>query len=371
MKIEWKTCFRVGVTLLALFLIICYRSGIGEFIMTVLSAAAPLFIGAIIAYIVNILMSFYEKHYFPKSKKKSTSKSRRPVCLISAYATLLAIVVLVFALVVPQLISGVALIIENIPDFLKTAIAFLENKNVPTQEITEYLNNINWQEKIKQIAELAASGAGDIFDVVVGTVSSVFSGIVTTVIALIFSFYLLGSKEKLLVQFTHLSKRFIKPQITEKAEHILEVMNKCFRNYITGQCTEAVVLGVLCTIGMIILKLPYATMIGALIAFTALIPIAGAYIGAGAGAFMILTESPAKAIIFLIFIVILQQIEGNLIYPKVVGSSIGLPAIWVLAAVTIGGGVMGIPGMLLGVPLAATVYHLLKEDKANQLKIEN
>lgn len=129
-----------------------------------------------------------------------------------------------------------------------------------------------------------------------------------------------------------------------------------------GQCTEAVILGALCTIGMLVLNLPYATMTGAVIAFTALIPVAGAYIGAGVGAFMILTVSPAKAIIFLIFIVILQQLEGNLIYPRVVGSSLGLPAIWVLTAVTLGGGLMGIPGMLLCVPLAAALYRLVKED---------
>ncbi len=370
MKIEWKTCLRVGTTLLVLFLIICYRESIFEFLGTILSAAAPLFIGAGIAYVVNILMSFYERHYFPKSKKKAINRSRRPVCLVGSFATVLAIIVIVFALVIPQLISGIAIIIESLPNFLNSTVAFLKSKNVPTQEITDYLNNINWQEKIKQFAELAASGAGDIFDVVVGTVSSVFSGIVTVAIALIFSFYLLSAKEKLLSQFKHLATRFIKPQIIEKNYHILEVMNKCFKNYITGQCTEAVVLGVLCTIGMLILKFPYATMIGALIAFTALIPIAGAYIGAFAGAFMIFTESPTKALGFLVFIVILQQIEGNLIYPRVVGSSIGLPAIWVLAAVTVGGGVMGIPGMLLGVPLAATVYHLLKEDK-EQLSIDN
>ena len=144
--------------------------------------------------------------------------------------------------------------------------------------------------------------------------------------------------------------------------HFFKTLNDCFHSYIVGQCTEAVILGLLCTFGMLIFRLPYATMIGALIAFTALIPIAGAYIGAFVGAFMIIMVSPFKALIFLIFIVILQQIEGNLIYPKVVGSSIGLPGIWVLAAVTVGGGIMGIMGMLLGVPLAACVYRLLRED---------
>ncbi len=363
MKIGWKTCFKIGTTLLILFLLISYRSNIFDFLSTIFKAASPLFIGAAIAYVINILMSFYEKHYFPKAKSSKLIKSRRPVCLVASFATLVAIIVLVFALVIPQVISGIVVIVENMPDFLNKVITFLNEKNIPTQEISEYINNIDWKEKLTQVVQLAASGAGDIFDVVVGTVSSVFSGAVTIVIAFIFSFYLLATKEKLTGQFVSLTKRFIKPTITAKIEHILQVMNKCFKNYITGQCLEAVILGVLCTVGMLILRLPYATMIGPLIALTALIPIAGAYIGAATGVFMILTESPIKAVIFLVFIILLQQIEGNIIYPKVVGSSIGLPAIWVLAAVTIGGGVMGIPGMMLGVPLAATVYHLLKENK--------
>ena len=140
------------------------------------------------------------------------------------------------------------------------------------------------------------------------------------------------------------------------------MLNNSFHNYIVGQCTEAVILGILCTIGMLILRLPYASMIGALIAFTALIPVAGAYIGAGVGAFMILTVSPVKALVFLIFLVVLQQLEGNIIYPKVVGSSIGLPGIWVLAAVTVGGGILGIGGMLLGVPVTAALYQIIKDD---------
>ena len=157
-------------------------------------------------------------------------------------------------------------------------------------------------------------------------------------------------------------KRYMKEKVYSKTRYVLSVMNDSFHKYIVGQCTEALILGGLCTLGMLILKIPYATMTGAVIAFTALIPVAGGYIGAAVGAFMILTVSPVKAIIFLIYIVVLQQLEGNLIYPRVVGSSMGLPAIWVLAAVTIGGGVMGIAGMLIGVPIAATLYRLLRED---------
>lgn len=182
------------------------------------------------------------------------------------------------------------------------------------------------------------------------------------VIGLIFAIYLLIGKETLGGQVKRLMNHYLKPSWNEKIGYVLTIFDNSFHKFIVGQCIEAVVLGVLCMIGMSVLRLPYAMMIGTLIGFTALIPVAGAYIGAGVGAFMILTVSPVQALIFLVFVVILQQLEGNLIYPKVVGSSIGLPGVWVLAAVTIGGGIMGIPGMLLGVPSAAAMYQLIKND---------
>jgi predicted PurR-regulated permease PerM len=159
---------------------------------------------------------------------------------------------------------------------------------------------------------------------------------------------------------------YLPEKLNGRILYVLDVLNYSFRRYISGQSLEAVILGALCWLGMLILRLPYATMIGALIAFTALIPVAGAYIGAAVGAFMILMVSPMQALIFLIFLVILQQLEGNLIYPKVVGSSLGLPGIWVLAAVVVGGGVAGVMGMLLGVPIAATAYTLLRNNMNKQ-----
>ena len=179
---------------------------------------------------------------------------------------------------------------------------------------------------------------------------------------LIFSFYLLLCKDRLAGQCSRLMRRYLRPAWYENITYVLRVLDDCFSRYIVGQCVEAVILGTLCTLGMLVLRLPYATMIGALTAFTALIPVAGAYIGGAVGALMVFSVSPVKAIIFIVFLVVLQQAEGNLIYPKVVGSSLGLPAIWVLAAVTVGGGIMGIAGMLLGVPIAAALYRLLKND---------
>ena len=181
-------------------------------------------------------------------------------------------------------------------------------------------------------------------------------------LSIIFSIYILATKDTLKNGGTKLLNRYASEKWNKRISYVLSVLNECFHSYIVGQCTEALILGVLCTIGMLIFGFPYALMIGALIAFTALIPVAGAYIGAGIGAFMILTESPVQALLFLIFIAGLQQIEGNIIYPKVVGTSIGLPGLWVLAAVTIGGGMFGVLGMLLGVPIAAAVYRIVGDD---------
>ncbi len=187
-------------------------------------------------------------------------------------------------------------------------------------------------------------------------------GVVNFFIALIFALYILISKEKLLIQIKKICKAYLSDKVRNRIEDICYIANSTFSSFIIGQITEAVILGGLCAIGMMILKLPYAGMTGAFIGVTALIPIVGAYLGAGVGAFMILTKDPMQVIIFLIFIVILQQVEGNLIYPKVVGSSIGLPGLWVLAAVTIGGGIGGIMGMLWSVPIAATAYKLVRKD---------
>jgi len=268
--------------------------------------------------------------------------------------------------VVPELTACVELLIAQIPGAVSKAVSWLEANAAIPEEMLSSLQNIDWKSRIEQIISLLTSGVGSVMGTAVNVVSSVFSGIVTALFALIFSIYLLTGKEKLGSQFDRLMRRYMKDKLYNRSKYVLSVLNDCFHKYIVGQCTEALILGALCTAGMLLLGIPYATMTGAVISFTALIPVAGGYIGAAIGAFMILTVSPIQALIFLIFIVVLQQLEGNLIYPRVVGSSMGLPAIWVLAAVTIGGGVMGILGMLIGVPLAAALYRLLREDVNRQ-----
>lgn len=362
MKIEWKSCFRIAVSAFLLYLAISFWSGFVNFLGILLSGAAPLLLGCVVAYLINILMSFYERHYFVKSQKAAVIKSRRPVCMIAAFLSLVGIVCLVVGLIVPQLVSCVQLLLAEVPDALKRVVTWLDGQDIITEEMVASLQAIDWQEKIEQTIQVVISGVGNVMGSAVGIVSSIISGVVTFFLGCIFAIYLLTGKEKLGGQFNRLLRRYMKSSWCDRIRHTLSVINDSFHRYIVGQCTEALILGGLCAVGMMILGLPYATMIGALIAFTALIPVAGAYIGAGVGAFMILTVSPIKAVIFLIFIVVLQQVEGNLIYPKVVGSSLGLPAIWVLTAVTLGGSLMGIMGMVVAVPLVSAAYRLLREN---------
>ena len=362
MKIEWKTCWRVGVSIFILYLAILYWPGLTGAFMTMIGAALPLLLGCVIAYALNILMSFYEKFYFTKTNNPRLIRSRRPVCMVGAAVTLLTIVVLVIGLVLPELFSCIQLIFSELPGFIKNVIKFAEESNVLSEDLTKELAAIDWQSKMGQLVKMFTSGIGSVMDVLLKTFTSVFSGAVTTFMGIIFSIYLLMGKDRLKCQSMKVLHRYLPEKLNRKLLYVLRVLNDSFHRYIVGQCTEAVILGLLCTVGMLLLRFPYATMIGALVGFTALIPVAGAYIGAGVGAFMILMVSPLKAIGFLIFIAVLQQLEGNLIYPRVVGSSLGLPGMWVLAAVTVGGGLMGVAGMLLGVPVTAALYRIVKED---------
>ncbi|MBQ8533275.1 MAG: AI-2E family transporter [Clostridia bacterium] len=361
MKISFKTCLKLGITIILVYLGIYYLPSVIGFIGSLVGAAAPLIIGAAIAYVINIILVRYEKMYFPKSNKKAVTVTRRPICLTLSVLSVIAVISIVVGLVLPQLISCIQLIITKIPGVITSFTAKLGEWNIITDEFAASIKSVDWGSKIGQMINVIGSGLGNVMDVVITTVSSVFSGVVTTVLSIIFAVYILASKEKLSSQFEKLIKHVLKGKWYTRTRYALETLNNAFRSYIIGQCTEAVILGSLCALGMLILGLPYAAMIGALIAFTALIPVAGAYIGAIVGALMIVTESPVKALIFLIFLLVLQQLEGNLIYPRVVGNSIGLPGIWVLAAVTVGGGIMGVVGMLLGVPIAAALYKMIKD----------
>ncbi len=361
-KIEVKTILSLGIAVFLLYLAIHFWPAVAAFLGGLLTACAPLFIGAIIAYIIDLPMSFLEQHWFPRSKKNLVAVTRKPLCLVIALVSLIAVVSLVVGLVIPQLVSCIRLLIERIPAGIQFLLDLLERYHLLSGEVLSILEGVDWKSRFDSILDMVGSGFTGAINVLISTVTGVLSGLVTALISFIFAIYILLSKEKLKHQFLRLSEQYLPETLCHRGAYFLSVFDRTFRRYILGQTTEAVILGSLCAVGMVILNIPFAAMISALIAFTALIPVAGAYIGAGVSALMILSADPVKALIFLIFIVILQQIEGNLIYPRVVGSSLKLPGIWVLAAVTVGGGIAGVGGMFLGVPLVAALYHILSDD---------
>ena len=360
MKITIRGCLKIAFAVLLSYIAVSYFDVGIKFLGIVLTSASPLVVGFAIAYVLNILMTFYERYYFTKwADNKFVKKSRRVVCMLSAIVSLLGIIALVVWLVVPSLIEAINAFVKSIP--------ILANKIVNNKFIVEHLpenivaqlSSINWTGILDKAGSLIMSGVGGVTNAAIGAVSSAFSVITSTFISIVFAIYLLIDKDKLIAQIKRIIHVYL-GKIENKLLYVGRVFNDSFHKYIAGQAIEAVILGTLCTLGMLVFQFPYAGMVGAVVGFTALIPIAGAYIGGAVGAIMMLTESPLKALLFIVFIVVLQQIESNLIYPKVVGKSVGLPAIWVIAAVIIGGAIKGVVGMLVGVPIAAALYRLAR-----------
>ena len=362
-KQDFKKMLGFAGALILVFLVIRYWDMLEGAFQVALSAGTPLIIGCAMAYVINILIGFYEGWYDKLFKVKVSLKIKRLVSLILALLSMFGIVALIVNLILPELINCIASFIRLIPGALQKVVDIVGEEELLSMfpDLKNGFDFANISTQVEQLIRTVLGGVGGAVDSIVTAVTSVVSVIVNVVIGLIFALYVLLDKEGLgrrckTVITTYFSKA------SDKIFYVAGVLDESFHSFIVGQCIEAVVLGALCIIGMWIFQFPYAVMIGVFIGFTALIPIAGAYIGAAVGAIMILTVSPIQAVQFLIFIVILQQLEGNLIYPKVVGESIGLPGIWVLTAITIGGGVLGIGGMLLAVPLFAAGYRLLKED---------
>lgn len=362
MQLTWKGCLKIGVTAFLFYLAVHYWEPLMGTAKQVLNAATPILIGLVVAYIINILMVFYEKRFFAKSKNPMMIKAKIPVCMLLAMLSFVLIISLIVGLVVPELTSCIQLLISDIPPAMEALLSSELFKELAPEDLYAQLRGVDWKSLMNEMMKFVSSGLGSTVGAVVSAVSNVVSDVVTGVLAFIFAIYFLLGKETLCDQCRHLMKTYLPEKQGRKISYVAGVVNDSFHRYIVGQFTEAIILGALCALGMLVFQFPYAGMIGALIGFTALIPVAGAYIGGGVGFIMILTVSPVKALLFIVFLVVLQQLEGNLIYPKVVGGSLGLPAIWVLAAVTIGGALMGIMGMLIGVPIAASVYRLIRDD---------
>ncbi|MDO4323033.1 MAG: AI-2E family transporter [Lachnospiraceae bacterium] len=361
-----KNWIKFAVIAIASCLCVKYSDTVFGLLALLFNTLKPLWMGFAIAYILNILMGKLEKIYFPRKKEPWVDRTRRPVCVFASIFIVLFIAVFLILLVIPAMGDSIYVLTKDIPKAFLRFQKWLSGQaeNAGFLEIQELVNGlkIDWNDLYNKLSGVLSKGIGSIFTSAFSVANLIASFTITGVVAVIFSIYMLFQKENLKRQFKKAASVYLPQRWRSKAEEFLHLANETFTSFISGQVLEAFILGTLCGVGMFILRLPYALMTGVIVGVSALIPVMGAYIGAIAGAFMILTISPLKALIFLIFLAILQQVEGNVIYPRVVGGSIGLPGIWVLAAVTVGGGLLGVPGMLLGVPLTATLYKWIRKD---------
>ena len=335
----------------------------------------PFVLGGAIAFVINVPMSFLEKKIFGKTKdgNKMGEKLARPISLLLTIILAVGVIALVMFGVIPQLTRTMGSLMISIANFVPQMQNWIRDFSHNNQEIMKLVNQVqfNQDQAIKWGISILGSGAGNMMNTTMSAVGSIVSGFATFFIAFSFACYILFQKEKLHVQIRKVFFAFISKQKAEVFLKICSLTYQTFANFLTGQCVEAVILGSMFVVTLSILKMPYALLIGTLIAFTALIPIFGAFIGCAVGCFLIFMVSPKQAILFIIVFLILQQIEGNLIYPHVVGGSVGLPSIWVLAAVTIGGNLMGIVGMLIFIPLVSVLYTIFREFVYLRLKEKN
>ena len=352
------------LALAALLLVLKYSdallNGLGHFA----ALLTPLLLGCGIAYILNIIVTRIEALPPLRDPGSRLYPMRRAISILGALAGILVVVALLVVIIIPQLVDAFRVVLLGVPPAVDSFLAWLDTVDFSQPQLEAWLQslNLNWAELLKRATTYLTSGVGNVFNSAVSLLGNLGGTVVQGFIALIFALYLLAGKDKLGRQFRTLAATYLPPRFCDRLWYLLATAHDTFTRFFVGQFTEAIIIGVLCTLGMALFRLPYATMIGSLVGATALLPVVGAYLGAGIGAFMILTVDPLQALGFLVFIAVLQQLEGNLIYPRVVGTSIGLPGLWVLAAVTVGGGIGGIAGMLLAVPVTATFYRLLRAD---------
>lgn len=372
MKFDKSTVLKITGILTFCILLYCalqntaaVKGGIG----TVMSYLNPFIVGGAIAFIINVPMRFIERHLFPKAKK--LDKLRRPFALILALLAIVAIIVLVCIIVIPQIADTVSTLTVNIPQYMDNAKAYvnkiLEKYPELQEEFQSYTGKINWQSVITSVTGWVSNGVVSTINVA----GSAISGIVSTVVGFVFAIYILLQKERLGRQVRMIAYSLLPEKAADKFFKISNMTSDTFSKFLSGQCLEACILGSMFAIVLAVFRMPYVALISVLIAFTALIPIVGAFIGCVIGAFLIFMISPVKAVWFVVIFLVLQQIEGNFIYPKVVGSSVGLPAIWVLAVVTVGGKLMGVIGMLVMIPLSSVLYAIFREFIYNKLKTKN
>lgn len=369
-----------GIIVFTALLIVCLwkYDVVFTFFRFIFGVILPFILGGAIAFVLNVPMNFIQRHLFPEERIKTSRwlrKSARPFSLILVLILVIGIISVVMFILIPQLGATFGSLGSSIQDFVPKAQKWAGEVFEGNQQVRNWIGNLDfdWNKIMEMGVNFFRKGAGSMLDSTITVAKIIISGLATFFIAFVFACYILLQKEKLNIQVKKVMFAFIPKG---KAEAMLEVFSltyNTFSSFLTGQCVEAVILGSMFVLSMSLLRIPYALLIGIVIAFTALIPIFGAFIGCAIGAFLIFMVDPVKALIFIILFLVLQQIEGNLIYPHVVGNSVGLPSIWVLAAVSIGGSLLGVVGMLIFIPVVSVLYALFREIvylKLRQQKID-
>ncbi len=369
-KKQVKSILIIGFTLIIFYWIVNNTDKCLSIVTNILHLFLPFLLGAAIAFVINVPMREIEKHLFQSKRALKYVKFRRTAAFLITLLLVLAIITLALFVIIPGVSDAVSQLLIQIPIATDNLVKFIEQagKQYPdvVDEIVKQISNYEFD-----LQNILGLGVKNILSTGIAAVSSVLSGFVTTFIGIIFSIYILFDKDNLRRQFKKLIYCIFSKKWADKIKKVIILTDYTFSNFLRGQCLEAVILGSMFCIVLLILRIPYAFLIGILIAFTALIPIVGAFIGCIVGALLIAMVNPMQALIFVIVFLVLQQIEGNLIYPHVVGNSIGLPGLWVLVAVTIGGKLFGVVGMLLFIPICSVCYALLKQYISSKNKEED
>lgn len=349
-----------------LVLVLMYSRRIYEVFIFFFGIVKPFLYGGVIAFVLNMPLCAVERFIDKCCKGKCEAKWKRPVGILCSLLLVVLALVLGVSIVLPQLGKTIAELGNKIPLFLSRVYEELERISRDYPQLQTYLEQfdyekIDWQSLLNNLVDFLRNGMTNMLSSTFTIAGSIIGGVVNGFISFVFALYILGQKEKLGSQCRRILTAYCSEKVNNRVLKVCSLLYRNFTNFISGQCKEAVILGLLFIIAMSIFRMPYAVLVGVLIAFTALIPIVGAFIGCFVGAFLILVDNPVMAMWFVVMFLVLQQLEGNLIYPKVVGSSVGLPSIWVLAAVSIGGSLFGVAGMLVFIPLLSTVYMLLRD----------
>lgn len=327
---------------------------------SILAVIMPFLLGIMIAFILNVLMIRIEKILSRFILDKKYTSFKRVISIIVSLLIVIGVIGIIITLIIPELTNAIKVIVKSFPETFEQLQVWINQNGNSFPQLETWINSVDLNSIASELSGLFKIGLTGMLGSTVDVISMFFTSILNLVVGIVFALYILMSKETLKRQSHKLIDAYIPKRISVKLLEVGTLARTTFSNFVIGQTVEAFILGTLCAVGMAVLNLPYAPMVGSLVGIMAFVPIVGAFIGGGIGAFMILTVDPMQALIFIIFLVVLQQLEGDLIYPRVVGSSVGLPSIWVLFAVTVGGGLWGITGMLFSVPVLSVVYALIK-----------